>query len=155
MTARPRLSSSSLLVWLAISVAPALTEVPPDAWYRQLAKPDWSLPGDLFGPVWTPLCVLLGIAIDRVARRDGPHSPAGLAWFFVQLVLSALWTPLFFGLHRPDLALVCIVALWLSIIGTMRAFARVDAASSAMLTPYLLWVGFTAAVNATIWDLNR
>lgn len=155
MTDRARFSFASLMVWIAISVAPALTTVPPDDWYRRLAKPAWNLPDAPVGPIWVPLCVLLGVAMYRVERRDGPHNPAALAWFFVQLVLGALWTPLFFGLHRPDLALVCIVALWLSIIGTMRAFARVNAASSAMLTPYLLWVSFTAALNATIWHLNR
>lgn len=155
MTAGPRFSFSSLMFWLVLSVAPGLMEVPPDAWYRQLGKPEWTLPDEMVGPIWVPLNVLVGVAIDRVVRRDGPHCPAALAWFFVQLVLSVLWTPLFFGLHRPDLALVCIVAQWLALVATMRAFARVNAAASAMLTPYLLWVGFTAALNGAIWHLNR
>ena len=93
--------------------------------------------------------------MHRVARRDGPHTPVALTWFFSRLLLNALWTPLFFGLHRPDLALVCIVALWIAIVGMMRAFARVSPGAGAMLTPYLLWVSFATALNAAIWHLNR
>jgi len=94
--------------------------------------------------------------VYRVARRsEHPAAPAALTWFFVQLVLNALWSPLFFGLHRADLALICIVAMWIAIVGTMRAFARVTPASAALLVPYLAWVSFATALNAAIWHLNR
>lgn len=156
MLDRPRFSLMSLLFWLAISFAPGLigTAFPPDGWYRRIIKPDWTPPDWLFGPAWTLLYVLIGVAVYRVARRDSPHTPAALTWFFLQLVLNALWTPLFFGLHRPDLALACIAALWLAIVGTMRAFARVDRGAAGLLVPYLLWVSFASALNAAIWYLN-
>jgi benzodiazapine receptor len=158
MSERPRFSAVSLVFWLAVSFAPALTGVffQPDEWYRRLIKPEWNPPAWLFGPVWTTLYFLIGVAVYRVARRgEHPALPAALTWFFVQLTLNALWSPLFFGLHRPDLALVCIVALWIAIVGTMRAFARVTPASAALLAPYLLWVSFATALNAAIWQLNR
>jgi len=157
MSASPRFSLPSLLFWLAISFAPGLTGIAfkPDAWYRRLIKPDWNPPAWVFAPTWTFLYILIGVAVYRVARRDSPHTPAALSWFFVQLVLNALWTPLFFGLHRPDLALICVVALWFAIVGTMRAFTRVNAAAGALLAPYLLWVSFATALNAAIWHLNR
>lgn len=157
MPVRPRFSLSSLLFWLTLSFVPGLAGMafPPGDWYRGLIKPDWNPPPWVFGPAWTLLYILIGVAVYRVARRDGPHTPVALTWFFAQLLLNALWTPLFFGLHRPDLALVCIVALWLAIVGMMRAFARVSPGASAMLTPYLLWVSFATALNAAIWHLNR
>jgi benzodiazapine receptor len=157
MRDRPRFSLVSLLFWLAISYAPGLTGLAfqPDAWWRRIDKPAWTPPDALFGPVWLTLYFLIGVAVYRVARRDAPGTPAALTWFFGQLVLNALWTPLFFGLHRPDLALVCIALLWLAILGTIRAFARVAPGSGALLAPYLLWVSFAAALNAAIWWLNR
>lgn len=157
MPARPRFSPVALLFWLAISYAPGVTgyAFKPDGWYRRIVKPEWTPPDWLFAPVWGTLYFLIGVAVYRVARRDSEHTPAALAWFFVQLVLNALWTPLFFGLHRPDLALACILALWVAILGTMRSFARVSPASAALLAPYLLWVSFAAALNAAIWQLNR
>lgn len=155
MTDRPRFSPVSLLFWLAISYAPGIAGAafPPDAWWRQVQKPWWTPPDAVFGPVWLVLYFLIGVAAYRVARRDG--APGALTWFFGQLVLNALWTPLFFGLHRPDLALVCIGLMWLAIVGTIRAFARVDGAAAGLLVPYLLWVSFASALNLAIFWLNR
>lgn len=157
MSDRPRFSLVSLLFWLAISYAPGITGYyfQPDGWWRRIDKPSWTPPDALFGPVWLTLYFLIGVAVYRVARRDGDATPRALTWFFVQLVLNALWTPLFFGLHRPDLALACIGLLWLAIVATIRSFARVDGTSSALLVPYLLWVSFAGALNAAIWWLNR
>jgi benzodiazapine receptor len=157
MRDRPRFSLLQLLFWLAISFAPGLTgfAFQPDGWWRRIDKPSWTPPDELFGPVWLVLYFMIGVATYRVARRDDAHTPAALTWFFGQLVLNALWTPLFFGLHRPDLALACIALLWIAILGTMRAYARVSPGSAALLAPYLAWVSFAAALNAAIWWLNR
>jgi len=158
MTDRPRHSFFSLLFWLAVSFAPGLTGYfyQPDGWWSRIEKPSWTPPDHLFGIVWPILYVLIGVAVYRVARRhDHVGRPAALVWFFAQLVLNALWTPLFFGMHRPDLALGCIVLMWIGIVGTMRAFARVSPLSSAMLAPYLAWVSFATALNAAILHLNR
>lgn len=157
MQGRSRFSLVHLLFWLAISYAPGVTGVAfqPDGWYRRIAKPSWTPPDALFAPVWLTLYFLIGLAAYRVARRDAPATPIALTWFFGQLLLNALWTPLFFGLHRPDLALACIALLWLTIVGTIRSFARVDGPAGALLVPYLLWVSFASALNAAIWWLNR
>jgi tryptophan-rich sensory protein len=74
--------------------------------------------------------------------------------FLVQLALNALWTPLFFGLHRPGLAFAEIVLLWLAIVATLAAFSRVSRAAAWLLVPYLAWVSFAAALNFTLWRLN-
>ncbi|MDQ3651948.1 MAG: tryptophan-rich sensory protein, partial [Acidobacteriota bacterium] len=77
-----------------------------------------------------------------------------LALFGIQLVLNGLWSVLFFGWHRPDLAFIEIVFLWSAILATMLAFRRVVPLAAALLAPYLLWVTFAAFLNFTIWKLN-
>lgn len=158
MTKPSRFSLVSLLFWLAVAYSPGILGAAfgPDEWYRKIAKPAWTPPDWLFGPVWMTLYLLIGVATYRVARRgDHPAMPAALAWFFGQVVLNALWSPLFFGLHRPDLALVCVAGLWLTIVEMMRAYHRVRRGSALLLAPYLLWVSFAAALNGAIWYLNR
>jgi benzodiazapine receptor len=76
------------------------------------------------------------------------------AIYFVQLLLNAAWTPIFFGLHRPDLAFFEIVLLWLSIVATIAFFYPLKAAAAWLLVPYLAWVTFAAALNFAIWQLN-
>jgi tryptophan-rich sensory protein len=78
-------------------------------WYSAIEKPAFTPPNWVFGPVWTVLYLLMGVAAFLVWQK-GLRVPAvrvALSWFLVQLVLNALWTPVFFGLHRIDLALVC------------------------------------------------
>jgi tryptophan-rich sensory protein len=77
------------------------------------------------------------------------------AIYLVQLILNASWSPIFFGMRRPDLAFIEVVILWLSIIATIAAFHRVNAVAAWLLLPYLAWVTFAAALNLTIWRLNR
>ncbi len=78
-----------------------------------------------------------------------------LVWFLVQLALNAAWTPVFFGLHRIDVALLVIVLLWAAIVVTMYYYFRVSRSGGLLLVPYLLWVSFATVLNASIWHLNR
>jgi tryptophan-rich sensory protein len=98
---------------------------------------------------------MMAVAAWRVWLRGGwPTQRRALSLFLVQLALNALWTPLFFGLHRPDLAFAGIVLLWLVIAGTIAAFWPVSRLAAWLLAPYLLWVSFAAALNFTLWRLN-
>lgn len=104
--------------------------------------------------------------LERPLRNDGGGGVAGLetrgfsaqrwplALFLAQLALNALWTPLFFGLHRPGLAFLEIVLLWLAIAATLLAFRPVNLAAAWLLAPYLAWVSFAAALNFALWRLN-
>ncbi len=146
-----------LAVWLLVCfAAPALgSTAGPGEWYAQLTKPSWNPPGWVFGPVWTTLYAMMAVAAWMIWRRGGWRGlrlPLGL--FLTQLALNALWTPLFFGLHRPDLALVAIVMLWIAIVATIAAFARVHRGAAALLAPYLAWVSFATFLNFTLWRLN-
>jgi len=88
--------------------------------------------------------------------REGGWKAQGraLGLFVVQWVLNALWTPLFFGLHRPDLAFIEIALLWSMILFTTAAFLKVRTFAGLLMLPYLAWVTFAAVLNFTIWRMN-
>lgn len=147
----------ALCAWLLASYAAAATGAffSPGEWYASLNKPSWNPPGWVFGPVWTALYTMMAVAAWLVWRRGGfAAQRRPLAWFLVQLGLNAVWTPMFFGLQRPDLALVVIVLLWGAIAGTIRAFRPVSRPAAWLLAPYLAWVSFATVLNATLWQMN-
>ena len=124
-------------------------------WYPALAKPAWTPPGWLFGPVWTLLYVMMGIAAWLVWHRaEEGRARCPLLLFVLQLLLNACWSFLFFGLRSPGLALVDIALLWFAIAATLWAFARVQGWAALLLAPYLAWVSFAAALNLAIWRMN-
>lgn len=139
-------------VGLAFLAPLASAGIDPRSWYSGLAKPSWAPPGWIFGPVWTLLYAMMGIAAWGVWRRRGWSVP--LAQWLVQLALNAAWTPIFFGLRQPGWAFAEIVVLWLAIAATLVAFASVVRWSAWLLAPYLAWVTFAAALNFAIWRLN-
>ncbi len=145
----------SLLGWLGLSFLPAAGGIafPAPDYYRALRRPSWAPPPWLFGPAWTLLYTLMGIAAWRVARR--PDGSGALRLYRAHLVLNAAWTPIFFGLRRPDLALAEIAALWLSVLITTLAFLRRSTVAGVLLLPYLAWTSFAAALNFEIWRRNR
>ncbi|MGD0763597.1 MAG: TspO/MBR family protein [Roseiarcus sp.] len=127
----------------------------PGEWYERLKKPSWRPPNRLFAPVWTVLYLMIALAGWLVWREAG-FAGAGLplAAYALQLVVNAAWTPLFFGLRRPDLGFVDVVLLWLSIIATIALFCPIHVVAAALLAPYLAWVTFAAALNFSVWRLN-
>lgn len=147
----------ALGVWVAFSFAAAIggafTEM--GEWYRSLEMPSWNPPGWVFGPVWTALYAMLGVAAWRVWRRGGLREQrVALGAFGVQWVLNALWTPLFFGMQRPGLALIDIALLWAIALVATVLFWRVDRVAGGLLVPYMLWLSFATALNFAIWQLN-
>ena len=146
-----------LLRWLAISFVPAVIgyRFPAPEYYARLEKPSWAPPGWLFGPVWTVLYALMGIAAWLVAdsSRSAPRTP--LIFWGAQLGLNASWTPVFFGLRAPGLALANIVLLWLALVGTVITFFSRRPVAGVLLIPYLIWVSFATALNFAIWRRNR
>ncbi len=127
----------------------------PGPWYASLKKPSWNPPAWIFGPVWTALYAMMGVAAWLLWRCDGwAGQRRPLLLFIVQLTLNAAWSPLFFGLHRPDLAFAEIVLLWLAIAATVAVFWPVNRAAACLLVPYFAWVSFAAALNFTLWRLN-
>ncbi|WP_242110528.1 TspO/MBR family protein [Luteimonas aquatica] len=148
-----------LLAWLATAYAAAAVgataSVRAAAFYGQLARPDWAPPAWLFGPVWTVLYTLMGIAAWLVWRVRGfAGARAALVLFLVQLALNAAWSWLFFAWRRGAIAFADIVVLWIMIAATLAGFWRVRPLAGALLLPYLLWVSFAAVLNYAVWRLN-
>ena len=111
--------------------------------YEQLRKPAWRPPNWVFPPAWTFLYLTIAVSGWLVWRTSGFAGAAfPFAIYLVQLILNASWSPIFFGMRRPDLAFIEVVTLWLSIIATIAAFHRVNAVAAWLLLPYLAWVTF-------------
>jgi translocator protein len=127
------------------------------SWYQSLDKPSWNPPNWVFGPVWTTLYVLMGIALYLVWKSKAAEKQKRWAITFwgIQLFLNFLWSFLFFGQEQILGALLEIIILWLFILLTIFAFARINKLAAWLLVPYISWVSFAAILNYTIWDLNR
>jgi tryptophan-rich sensory protein len=127
-------------------------------WYQTLTKPSWNPPNWLFGPVWTLLYLLMGIAAWQIwsASRTEGHGlrTSALALYFCQLLLNALWSWLFFGWQLVAVAFWEIVLLELAIVAMTWLFFKIRPRAGWMLVPYLLWVLFAASLNFAIWRLN-
>lgn len=127
----------------------------PGDWYKSLAKPSWTPPDWLFGPAWTVLYITIAVAGWLVWRETGlTGAPVAFAIYGVQLVLNSLWSAVFFGMKRPDLAMIEVSFLWLSILATILAFWPLHAGAALLLLPYLAWVSFAAALNFALWRMN-
>lgn len=152
-----RTSAIGLVLWVLASLAAAWigSRFMPGEWYASLAKPSWNPPSSVFGPVWTILYLLMGVAAWMVWREAGfSGARRALTLFIVQLVLNALWSYLFFGLQQPMVAFIEIIVLWCAILATILAFWPVSRTAGALLIPYLCWVSFASALNYQLWRLN-
>jgi len=137
----------------ALGAAVVATSV--DTWYADLAKPAFTPPDGVFGPVWTLLYVLMAIAAWRVWRtadRDTRRGP--LTLFALQLALTLGWTVVFFGLQKIGAALATIVVLDVGVAVTTLAFRPIDRWAGLLMLPYLAWVAFATVLNIAIWRLN-
>jgi len=148
-----------LAAWLLVSFAAAgigawASAGAPD-FYRQLDRPAWAPPSWLFGPVWTVLYALQGVAAWLVWRERGfARAPAPLSLFLVQLAVNALWSWIFFVWHRGDLAFAEVLLLEALILATMAAFWRVRPLAAGLLVPYALWVAFASMLTYSVWQRN-
>jgi translocator protein len=146
-----------LFGWIIVCFVPSATGafIETSAWYASLEKPAWTPPSWVFGPVWTTLYVLMGIAVWRVWLRHGFAEARGeLVFFLVHLLFNAAWTWLFFGLHLIVIAAIEIILLWAMILLLVILFWRRDAIAGALLLPYLLWVSYATTLNIGFAALN-
>jgi translocator protein len=121
-------------------------------WYAGLAKPSWTPPSWLFGPVWSFLYLSMAVAAWLVWRKGNASLP--LTFFAVQLAFNLAWSWLFFGLHSPGAAFIDIIFLWAAIATTLIACWRRTMAAGLLFVPYLAWVTFAAMLNFAVWRLN-
>lgn len=148
-----------LAVWLAItfvaSALGAIASMDAPAFYGQLVKPDWAPPAMVFGPVWTVLYLLMGIAAWLVWReRPSQRVDGALGLYIVQLVANAMWSWLFFRWHQGAWAFADVLLLWALVAATTAAFWRIRRLAGLLLLPYLAWVSFASALTWAIWQRN-
>jgi len=138
----------------AISGFFTTAEIP--GWYQTINKPTWNPPSWIFGPVWTTLYLLMGIALYLVWKSEAVQSVKKMAiiLFAVQLLLNFFWSFIFFNQHQIGLALAEIITMWFFILLTIFAFAPINKLAAWLLVPYISWVSFATILNYTIWKLN-
>jgi benzodiazapine receptor len=125
-------------------------------WYASLKKPWFTPPNVVFGPIWTTLYVLMGLALFLVWRTQRDRTrDAGIALFAAQLAVNVIWTFSFFGLESTLNGVFTIVPLWILIAATIYQFYKVDKWASYLLVPYIVWVSIATALNVSIYLLNR
>jgi len=131
-----------------------VTAIP--TWYQTLTRPSFSPPNWIFGPVWTTLYLLMGVAIALVRQRKNRKGSVQSATtlFVVHLFANALWSPLFFGAKNIPLAFVVIGFIWVSLILLIFRFYAIEKKSAYLLLPYLAWISFATVLNYHFWLLN-
>jgi translocator protein len=143
-----------IILTLAVgAVAAVATEPEITGWYAALNKPSFNPPDWLFAPVWTALYIIMAIAAWRAWRTAGLKS-VPLVLFFIQLALNFAWPFLFFRFHLIGAALAEIAVLLLLIVATAITFWQRERIAGLLLVPYIAWVGFAAALNLGVWQLN-
>lgn len=150
----PLLTAIATAVTLLVAGA-VLTPIGP--WYTLLRKPRWNPPNWLFGPVWTVVLGLWAWAgyLSWQGASDIPGRRAVLVLFGINALLHLLWSPLFFRLRRPDLALYEITLLLGSIVAMLISLPAYSITASWLLVPYVAWVSFALCLNWTIVRLNH
>lgn len=148
---------ASILIPLVIgflgSIA-TIAEIP--TWYAALSKPSWAPPNWLFGPVWTTLYILMGIALYLVWREglDRRDVRFAILIFGVQLLLNLLWSIVFFSYHALFGSFILILILWISILANIIAFYVISKPAGVLLVPYIVWVSIASYLNYSVYILN-
>ncbi|MBI2214578.1 MAG: tryptophan-rich sensory protein [Acidobacteria bacterium] len=152
-TSRTNLLALASFLCFSFAAACLAAQFPPGEWYAGPQKPSWSPPNWLFGPLWTLFYATMAFAAWR-AWLSSRLTKGTMLIFSIQLVLSALWSWVCFGLRLPGLALVEISVLLLGAAVTTRRFGRADRLAGLLMLPYLAWIAFAAALNLELWRTN-
>lgn len=147
-----------LVFWFLVSFSAGWfgSQFKPGVWYENLHKPVWTPPSLAFPIAWTLLYSLMSIAAWMVWKNFHANSKnyGVFGWFFLQLILNALWSWIFFGLHQMGWALIEMLGLWVAIVMTTYSFYKVLPLAGYLLFPYILWVSFAAILNFSLWKMN-
>jgi len=147
--------AACLAIVIAAAAIGAVASVDASTFYAQLVRPAWAPPASAFGPVWSALYLLMGVAAWLVWREQGVRKlEATLALFLVQLCANALWSWLFFAWRNGALAFADVLLLLALIVATVAAFWRIRRLAALLLVPYLAWVCLASALTWSVWENN-
>ena len=151
-----KLIASIIVVFIAGAIGNFFTLSEITTWYTTLTKPTWTPPNWVFGPVWTTLYILMGIALYLVwsSGLDRKDVKIAIVVFFVQLILNTLWSLVFFGMHSLFGGLVTIVILWIAILVNIILFYRISKPAGLLLVPYIIWVSIASYLTYSVYLLN-
>jgi len=151
-----RLFTSLAMCFSAGIIGSFFTVASINDWYQYLAKPSFSPPNWVFGPVWTILYFLMGISLFLIWEKGLKNKIVKNVFvlFIVHIVLNGLWSILFFGLKSPLLAFVDIILMWVTLAPVIFFSFKLNKYSSLLLIPYLFWISFALLLNFSIWKLN-
>lgn len=126
-------------------------------WYNFLKKPVFAPPNWVFGPVWTLLYALMGIAAAIIWQKGMKKKSvrSAILWFGIQLFLNFMWSELFFGLRSPLYGFIGIIFLWIAIVVSVVKFSRISQKAAVLMIPYIAWVSFAGLLNLSLLLLNR
>lgn len=146
----------SILLALSVGFIGSFFTTPSiSSWYAFINKPSFSPPNWLFAPAWTLLYILMGISAFLIwKKRDNLKTKQALIFYSIQLILNALWSIIFFGMHNLGLAFLEIIILWMFILITLIKFYKINKTAGLLFVPYLLWVSFASILNFAVWMLN-
>jgi tryptophan-rich sensory protein len=125
-----------------------------DIWYNVLEKPSFQPPDWIFGPVWTFLYILMGIALYKIITSKAINKKSAYFLFVFQLILNTAWSLIFFNFHLINIAFIELLVLWFFILLTILEFYKINKLAAYLLYPYIIWVTFAGLLNYFIWILN-
>jgi translocator protein len=152
-----KLVISILVCFAAGGIGTVFTSSAIPTWYARLVKPSFSPPNWVFAPVWTTLYILMGISLYLIWSKGTKSKKVrdAIYIFGIQLILNAVWSPIFFGAHSLFIALIVIIAMWFYIVKTIISFSKIDKTASYLLYPYITWVTLASILNFSVWYLNK
>ncbi|MGO9387601.1 MAG: TspO/MBR family protein [Methanobacterium sp.] len=152
----PKLLISIIIVFLAGAVGTVSTLPQITSWYAALTKPSWTPPNWAFGPIWSTLYILMGIALFLVWREGLNRKNVRIAVliFAAQLIINVLWSLIFFGTHNIFGGLILIIILIAAILVNIIVFYRISKPAGLILIPYLVWVCIAGYLNYSVYILN-
>ncbi len=122
--------------------------------FAQLKQPPLSPPGWLFPVVWTILYTLMGVSAARVVLANTMETKKAIAIYAAQLIVNALWSPIFFSLELRLVAFIWLLILIGLVIAMISVFKRIDVPAGNLQFPYLIWLLFAAYLNMGTFILN-
>jgi benzodiazapine receptor len=139
----------------AAAAVGAAASVEAGSFYAELVRPSWAPPASAFGPVWSVLYLLMGLAVWLVWRERGaPLLGAALTLFGAQLCANALWSWLFFAWRHGAYAFAEVLVLLVLIAATTAVFWRIRRLAALLMLPYLAWVCLASALTWSVWRNN-
>ncbi|RYY65496.1 MAG: tryptophan-rich sensory protein [Chitinophagaceae bacterium] len=126
-----------------------------NGWFQTVEKPSWNPPNWIFGPMWTTLYILMGIAAALIWHSNDERKKAALTLFVLQFIFNLAWSFIFFNQHAIGWAFAEILVMWVFILATIISFYKIKPIAAYLMIPYLLWVTFASCLNGAIWMLNK